>query len=40
MAPGLAAFHNRVKVGRVEAGLRSGDRDDLYPRRSTVAWRT
>ena len=31
MAAGLAAFYRHVKVGHVEAGLRSGDRDNPYP---------
>jgi UDP-N-acetylglucosamine 2-epimerase (non-hydrolysing) len=31
MAASLAAFHRRVKVGHVEAGLRSGDRDNPFP---------
>jgi UDP-N-acetylglucosamine 2-epimerase len=31
MAASLAAFHRRIKVGHVEAGLRSGDRNNPYP---------
>lgn len=31
LAAGLAAFYRRVKVGHVEAGLRSGDRQNPFP---------
>lgn len=31
VAAGLAAFHRQIKVGHVEAGLRSGDRRQPFP---------
>jgi hypothetical protein len=40
MVGAFAAFHRRVRVGHVEAGLRTGDLERPSPRRPTGAWRT
>ena len=38
-AASLAAFYARVKVGHVEAGLRTYDKWQPFTRRSTAGWR-
>src|SRR2546430_12834170 len=39
MCAALAAFHRRIPVGHVEAGVRTGDRHNPLPGRSTDALR-